>query len=114
MTPFAGAITIRYPSKVHFVWLSVQPTPFRCRLGMHVWDKNVAMAERSSVKRTGFDWLFARGGIQKGIQHCKLCGTTRVVYREGWITTASDPDGSNIWHFCSPEREREIDKLPPL
>jgi hypothetical protein len=89
--------------------------PLRCRFGLHVWDKNVAMMDRSSIKKTGFDWSFAPGGIQKGIQHCTLCGSTRVVYREGWITTAgSDPEGSSHWHYCSPEREHEIDKLPPL
>jgi len=72
------------------------------------------MAERSSVKKTGFNQMFSPGGIQKGVQHCRLCAATRAVYREGWVTTASDPDGSSKWHYCSPEREREIDKLSPL
>ena len=117
MASISGTIGYKKPGKPSVVlvsWWSASNVPLRCRFGFHAWDANVPVDDRSAIKRTGNDRMFSSSGIQKAYQHCKLCPAIRVVYREGWVATASDPDGGTKWRYCSPEREREIDRLPPL
>jgi hypothetical protein len=90
------------------------PLRLKCRFGLHTWDQNVPEQDRWLIKQTGLNVAFSSSGIQKARQRCQHCSATRMVYRNGWISTALMPSTATPWRRCAPWREQEIDDLPVL